>query len=150
MYGNSFRKFVNEYVAVINRNGATNDGGIFGAVQKAFVYGKIGGLSIPIFLKQLTSSVTYADDIGYINWGVNLLASTPELGLELARKITSGKYNPAFFINNFIPEYQTSVKEIFENSSYIKNRYDSNSTLLRSISSFTLRNCRQSFVLVNA
>ena len=145
MYGNSFRKFVNEYVAVINRNGATNDGGIFGAVQKAFVYGKIGGLSIPIFLKQLTSSVTYADDIGYINWGVNLLASTPELGLELARKITSGKYNPAFFINNFIPEYQTSVKEIFENSSYIKNRYDSNSTLLRSISSFSSSDLVQLF-----
>ena len=127
MYGKNFRTFINQYISRINRNGASERGGFAYLAQKAFVYGKIGGLAIPIFLKQLASSITYANDIGYINWGVNLLASTPELSLELARKITSGKYNPASFLNNFIPDYQSSVKEIFENSSYIKSRYDSNS-----------------------
>ena len=71
-------------------------GSIVGTGNRIFIFSKLG-YNLSLVWKQLTSIPTYANDIGFVNWGVYAAKAAT------ARKVLS--------------------KEMYENSTYLQDRY---------------------------
>jgi len=97
--GKGSYRYLNEMIETIAKRGVDNSGTarIMNTLTNAFTTSRLG-LNPLIGIKQLTSSVAFADDIGYSKW------------VEYGAKS--------------LPKIKTLWKEISSNSNYIKDRYD--------------------------
>ena len=109
IHGKSLMNLINESISAISKKGGKVSG------WDKFVNGTNSIFSVTrlalaplIYLKQLTSAFTYANDIGYRNWA---------------------KYS----VKNII-EFRKLSKEIMENSVYLKDRYDK--SIIRTIEAY--------------
>ena len=97
-YGDGFYNLFNTMLEryLTGRKEASKMGSILGTSNRIFLFSKLG-YNLSLVWKQLTSVPTYANDIGFANWGAN---------------ITKVFRNPI-----------SIGQEIYDNSAYIQERY---------------------------
>ena len=97
-FGPQIWKYINDSITKIANKGiqAQNQTAIINAFNNTFLLSRLG-LNPTLILKQMTSFVTYGNDIGYINWVKNAAMSTVKA--------------------------RTLVKEVLDNSVVLKDRY---------------------------
>ncbi len=103
IHGEKLMKLINESISTISKRGGqvSEFDRFINGTNSLFSITRLA-LSPVIYLKQLTSAIAYANDIGYRNWA---------------------KYS----VKNII-EFRKLSKEIMENSVYLKDRYDKSIT----------------------
>jgi hypothetical protein len=103
IHGEKLMKLINESISTISKRGGqvSEFDRFINSTNSLFSITRLA-LSPVIYLKQLTSAIAYANDIGYRNWA---------------------KYS----VKNII-EFRKLSKEIMENSVYLKDRYDKSIT----------------------
>jgi len=97
-YGDGFYNLFNTMLEryLTGRKEVSKMGSLLGTSNRIFLFSKLG-YNLSLVWKQLTSVPTYANDIGFANWGANI---------------------PKVFRN------PTSIgQEIYDNSAYIQERY---------------------------
>ena len=97
--GKGSYRYLNEMIEAVAKRGVDNSGNArtMNLLTNAFTTSRLG-LNPLIGIKQLTSAIAFADDIGYSRW--------VKYGAEA------------------VPKLKTLWKEISSNSNYIKDRYD--------------------------
>ena len=97
-FGPEIWKYINDSITKIANKGiqAQNETAIINAFNNTFLLSRLG-LNPTLILKQMTSFVTYGNDIGYINWVKNAAMSTVKA--------------------------RTLVKEVLDNSVVLQDRY---------------------------
>lgn len=103
IHGEKLMKLINESISTISKRGGqvSEFDRFINGTNSLFSITRLA-LSPVIYLKQLTSAIAYANDIGYRNWA-------------------------KYAIRNII-EFRKLSKEIMENSVYLKDRYDKSIT----------------------
>jgi hypothetical protein len=103
IHGEKLMRLINESISTISKRGGqvSEFDRFINGTNSLFSITRLA-LSPVIYLKQLTSAIAYANDIGYRNWA---------------------KYS----VKNII-EFRKLSKEIMENSVYLKDRYDKSIT----------------------
>ena len=97
-FGSQIWKYINDSITKIANKGiqAQNETAIINTFNNTFLLSRLG-LNPTLILKQMTSFVTYGNDIGYLNWVKNAAMATPKA--------------------------RTLIKEVLENSVVLKDRY---------------------------
>jgi len=97
-FGPEIWKYINDSITKIANKGIQNQNetAIINAFNNTFLLSRLG-LNPTLILKQMTSFVTYGNDIGYINWVKNAAMSTVKA--------------------------RTLVKEVLDNSVVLQDRY---------------------------
>ena len=97
-FGPQIWKYINDSITKIANKGiqAQNETAIINAFNNTFLLSRLG-LNPTLILKQMTSFVTYGNDIGYLNWVKNAAMATPKA--------------------------RTLIKEVLDNSLVLKDRY---------------------------
>tara|TARA_Y100000361_G_scaffold110278_1_gene100268 strand:+ start:13409 stop:22297 length:8889 start_codon:yes stop_codon:yes gene_type:complete len=97
-FGNNINKYINDQITKIANKGAKNqkDAGFINFFNNTFLLSRLG-FNPTLILKQMTSFVTYGNDIGYDNW------------------IKYAAMNPT--------EWKADLREIMDNSVVLQDRY---------------------------
>jgi hypothetical protein len=97
-FGNNINKYINDQITKIANKGAKNqkDAGLINFFNNTFLLSRLG-FNPTLILKQMTSFVTYGNDIGYDNW------------------IKYAAMNPT--------EWKADLREIMDNSVVLQDRY---------------------------
>ena len=71
VYGKNVQKLIKDQIEKISGKGikSAKQAAVINFLNNSFIYAKIA-LSPVVFIKQLTSIFTYANDIGYVNWAL--------------------------------------------------------------------------------
>jgi hypothetical protein len=80
IHGEYVNKLINDMIGKIANKGIRNNGydRVINQFQNLFIFSKIG-LNPTVMIKQLTSMITYANDIGYRNWLKYSLKNIPQI-----------------------------------------------------------------------
>jgi hypothetical protein len=109
-YGPQIWKYINDSITKIANKGiqAQNETKIINTFNNTFLLSRLG-LNPTLILKQMTSFITYGNDIGYLNWVKNAAMSTVKA--------------------------RTLVKEVLDNSVVLQDRYGKSIT--RAVENYT-------------